>query len=153
MSRVKAFAISLHGGGSPRPAPMASGADLFDLSRGRYRLLLRQLAAEGQRPGEIAKSAGHDQGQVSKFLRGMREPGLRPICDAMQTLDIDPRFFFDPKLGAEPRFRDHVGPRGHTAHDIETITLKVAERLEDGYRRSEGSRIVPSRTSRRKRQP
>lgn len=80
----------------------------------RVRLLIRQVGAtipEGAgRQRRIADRIGISPSMLSKLTGEGKKVSVRDttIKEILDALDLDPAFFFDEALGAEPDYRDHI---------------------------------------------
>ena len=84
-----------------------------DRASKRYLALIEQLADESGRAwgwkSKVAKRLGVTQPFVSLVINGDRGVGREAIEKAVESLSVDPSFFFGDKPGHYPRFVRRTG--------------------------------------------
>jgi len=124
---------------APKTAPASASvasAPIADLPSRRYRVLVEQLAGErGHRYGwksEVARILGISAAYVNQIDAGKKaHAGAVSIGRALEALNLNERFFYDPTLGDAPSYTDHVrteevSTRSASAHSV-TFWRRVHE--------------------------
>lgn len=105
------------------------------LAERRMRIFLRQYEEEHGRgaQAELAKRLGRHQTFLGRLASGERGPGIVDVENVVRAFGVKAEFFFDPRLGDEPRYRDHLETRFEREypHDA-AISAFAAERSAEG---------------------
>lgn len=83
----------------------------------RYQSLVRQLLEEhGPRSKEaVGRRLGITGAMVGYVERGQKRGGLDSIRKAIDALGLDAQFFYNPDIGEDPPYGEHV-VRGRESH-------------------------------------